>query len=134
MKKITLGLIAALALAAPAFANEKIVGTWNVAPPDADGSLHVNIAPCGGAFCGTIAAAFDAAGQPSAEYEHLGKRLIWDMVPDGSGGYAGGRIWAPDEDKTYRSKMAFEGEILVVQGCVAGGLVCREGGRWDRVK
>lgn len=132
MKTMILGAVASLGLGAPVLA-DGIVGTWNAAPPDADGSLHVTIAPCGQAFCGTIAAAFDADGAPSPDYEHLGKPMIWDMVPDGNGGYEGGRIWAPDDDKTYRSKMTIENNVLIVKGCVAGGLICREGGRWARV-
>lgn len=133
MKTTILSAAISLVLAAPAMASDAIVGTWNAAPPDAEGSLHVTIAACGAAYCGTIAAAFDETGAPSPDYEHLGKPMIWDMVSDGSGGYEGGKIWAPDDDKTYRSKMRVENNVLIVQGCVAGGLICREGGRWARV-
>ena len=74
----------------------------------------------------------DENGNASSEYEHLGKQLIWDMGVDGGGYYSGGKIWAPDADKTYKSKMSLDGNTLTVKGCVAGGLVCR-GQDWSRV-
>jgi uncharacterized protein (DUF2147 family) len=83
-------------------------------------------------FCGTIAKAFDAGAAPSTEYAHLGKPIIRDMAAAGSGAYDGGTIWAPDTDKTYRSRMALSGNTLEVKGCVAGGLICR-GQNWTRV-
>lgn len=133
MKHFALSVTLILGLAGAAAA-EPIVGLWNAAPPDADGSLHVEIKPCGPAFCGYIAAAFDGSGQRISDYEHQGKRMIWDMTADGGGAYSGGKIWAADDDKTYGSKMQVEGNVLVVRGCVAGGLICREGGRWGRLK
>ena len=131
MRKLILALVlsgtASIGLADP------IVGTWLVAPEDAEGALHVEIVACGSGFCGTIVKAFDADGQSGSDYEHLGKSMIRDMKAQGDGTYAGGTIWAPDNDRTYRSKMNFEGNTLVVRGCVAGGVICREGGRWTRV-
>lgn len=132
MKKLVLSLALSMGVSGMASA-DPLVGTWLAAPPDAEGALHVTIAPCGSAFCGTIAKAIDKDGAESPDYEHLGKKMIWDMQPDGDGAYSGGKIWAPDTDKTYGSKMNIKGDVLVVKGCVAGGLVCREGGRWKRV-
>jgi len=45
--------------------------------------------------------------------------------------YSSGKIWAPDVDKTYRSKMALNGNTLKVSGCV--GPICRSQ-NWTRVK
>ena len=59
--------------------------------------------------------------------------MLWDMSADGDGYYSGGKIWAPDADKTYSSKMSLSGSTLVVKGCVAGGLICR-GQDWTRLK
>ena len=52
------------------------------------------------------------------------------MAADGGGKYSGGKIWAPDRDKTYRSKMELSGDRLKVSGCV--GPICR-GQTWARV-
>ena len=106
---------------------------WKTAEGEEGGYLYVSIAACGAAICGTIDRAFDGDGAPSPDYGHLGKTLIRDMTADGGGAYSGGTIWAPDTDKTYRSKMALSGDALEVKGCVAGGLICR-GQTWTRVR
>lgn len=129
MKYLVVAAAAALASAAQA---DPVAGLWKTAPGDTGGYLHVTMAPCGASVCGTIKAAFDGSGTPSAEYEHLGKKLVWDMAAEGGGSYSGGTIWAPDRDKTYASKMSLKGAVLEVKGCVAGGLICR-GQSWTRV-
>lgn len=123
----TLSLGAGPALADPA------TGTWQTEASDTGGYLHVTVKACGAALCGTIAKAFAADGSASADYEHLGKKMIWDMSADGGGAYSGGKIWAADKNKTYASKMALSGNSLTVKGCVAGGAICR-GQTWARVK
>lgn len=132
MKHVILGAAMAVGLGGAAQA-DPVAGTWKTAPGETGGYLHVKIAPCGQAICGTIKAAYDKSGANSGDYEHLGKRLIWDMGVDGSGSYSGGKIWAPDTGKTYASKMALKGNKLVVKGCVAGGMICR-GQDWTRIK
>ncbi len=112
---------------------EPVAGVWKTEPGDSGGYLHVEIAPCGNAVCGTIVAGIDAEGRTGPNYEHLGKRMIWDMQAQGGGYYSNGKIWAADKDKTYGSKMQLEGDSLTVRGCVAGGLVCR-GQVWQRLK
>ncbi|MEL6203757.1 MAG: DUF2147 domain-containing protein [Pseudomonadota bacterium] len=118
-----LTLICGPALAEPA------VGTWQTEPGDAGAFAHVRIAPCGAQVCGTITRAFDASGS-AVQSDTVGKRIVWDMTPDGNGSYSGGRIWAPDRDKVYRSKMELNGSRLKVSGCV--GPVCRSQ-TWQRV-
>ena len=53
------------------------------------------------------------------------------MKASGDGTYSGGKIWAPDRDKTYNSKMALSGDTLTVSGCVIG--ICRDQD-WQRVE
>jgi len=131
MKTLLTGAALAFALASPVLA-DPIVGTWHAAPKDAEGSLYVKIAPCGGSYCGTIVKAFDANGA-IGDYEHQGKTMIRNMEAKGNNRYSGGTIWAPDTDKTYRSKMEINGNVLRVRGCVAGGAICRDAGSWKRV-
>ena len=122
------------ALATTALADDPVDGLWKTQPGDTGGYLHVTIAECGSAICGTIDSAFDADGNEQLEYENLGKQIIWDMIPEGDGSYDNGKIWAPDRDKTYNSKMTLDGQnALTVKGCVAGGLICR-GQSWTRVQ
>ncbi|UWQ92608.1 DUF2147 domain-containing protein [Aliisedimentitalea scapharcae] len=118
--------LAGAALADPA------AGTWKTEPGDTGGYLHVDVGPCGSAICGTIKTAFDKNGVEQTDYEHKGKKMIWDMQADGGGSYSDGQIWAADSGKTYSSKMSLSGNALTVKGCVAGGLICR-GQTWKRV-
>ena len=131
MKKMVLGMALALGCSTMAMA-DPVAGTWKTAPGDTGGYLHVAIAPCGNAVCGTIKEAYDKDGKVSANYEHKGKKMLWDMKSEGGGAYGGGKIWAPDSDKTYKSKMKLSGKKLNVKGCVAGGMICR-GQDWTRI-
>ena len=133
MKKFV--LTAAFAtLATGAFAADPVDGIWKTQAGDTGGYLHVSMGSCGSAICGTIDTAFDKDGNEQLNYENLGKQIIWDMVPEGDGSYDNGKVWAPDRDKTYNSKMTLDSQNkLTVKGCVAGGLVCR-GQVWTRVQ
>ncbi len=132
MKSLMLAAAAVLlGVSAGAVLADPVTGLWKTEPGDTGGYLHVNVAPCGAEICGTIQAAFDASGKASAEYENLGKRMIWSMKPKGNGAYGGGKIWAPDRDKTYNSKMQLSGNHLKVEGCVLG--ICR-GQVWTRAQ
>ena len=126
-------LAATLALVAPSAQAQDAGGIWQTEPGDTGGFLHVTIAPCADKVCGTIRTAFNADGSVVGDYAHIGKPLIWDMTADGSDAWSGGKIWAPDRDKTYRSKMSLSGSQLKVSGCVAGGLICRSQ-NWVRVQ
>ena len=127
MKRIT--LIAAACLMASAASADPVAGTWKTQPGDDGAYGHVTVAPCGSAICGTIAKAFNASGQEIAS-DNIGKPIIWDMKAKGGGAYSGGKIWAPDRDKTYNSKMSLSGNALKVEGCVLG--ICRDQ-MWSRV-
>jgi len=132
MKKLTLAATFAV-LATGAFA-DPVDGSWKTQPGDDGSYLHVSIAPCGSAICGTIDNAFDTNGDEVLNYVYQGRQIIWDMIPEGDGVYNNGKIWAPDRDKTYNSKMTLSGQNkLTVKGCVAGGLVCR-GQDWSRIQ
>ncbi len=133
MKQWMMAAAFVLAGAGSVLAGDPVTGIWQTAPGDSGGWLHVKIAPCGKKICGTIVKAFKKGGAPDPQYANLGKPIIWDMVPEGDGYYAGGKIWAPDRDKVYRSKMQLAGKRLTVKGCVMGGLICR-GQEWKRVQ
>ncbi|WP_308916742.1 DUF2147 domain-containing protein [Jannaschia sp. LMIT008] len=126
MKTTFTTTIAALCLAAgAAFAADPVEGMWRSQPGETGSTIDVRIAQCGSKLCGTIAR-LNGAGDPSV----VGRRIIWDMQPDGQGGYRNGKIWAPDQDKTYNSKMTLNGNMLKVEGCIA--VFCR-GQTWARL-
>ena len=88
------------------------------------------MAPCGAKLCGTLAKAYDASGNEKAS-DNIGRKIISETVNNGDGKYSG-KIYSPDRDKTYTSKLVLKGEVLNVSGCVFG--ICRNGGTWTKVK
>ena len=129
MKRLAFAALASIFWCGSAVA-DPAEGMWRTEPGDTGGYLHVSVYECGAAICGVIRAAFDETGERNTGYEHLNKRMLWDMQPRGGGSYGDGRIWAPDRDKTYNSRMSLEGDTLEVSGCVFG--ICR-GQMWQRV-
>lgn len=117
-------------MASAAWAADPVEGVWKTAPQDDGGYGFIQIAPCGPAFCGTLIKGVNGAGEVATTGGDIGKQIIWDMTLQGDGLYDGGKIWAPDRDKTYNSKMQLTGDSLAVSGCVLG--ICRDGGTWVR--
>ena len=123
MKKLVLATAIALT---PALAHaDDVFGTWKSQPGETGGYITVDIQACGSKICGTIKEVFGNSNK-SAE----GKPIIKNMTAKGGGKYSGGTIWAPDVDKTYKSKMTLKGNKLEVEGCVA--FICR-GQTWSRL-
>ncbi len=126
MMAAVLTLVAGMAQAA-----DPVEGTWQTKKDDNGNFGHVQVKPCGPAFCGTLVRSFDSAGKV-LKSPNVGKRIIWDMKAKGGGAYGDGKVWSPDRDKTYSSKMKLSGSNLAIEGCVFG--ICRDGGTWIRVK
>lgn len=122
-------LAAGLMLAAGAASADPIEGVWQTQPDDG-AFAHVTVAPCGGAFCGTITRTF----REGAEYQspNLGRQIVIDMAPQGGGNYAG-RVWRPSNDRVYAGKAAVSGERMSLSGCIAGGLLCSSQ-TWAKVR
>ncbi len=55
--------------------------------------------------------------------KYSGKR-IGTLKPDGSSGYTGS-LTDPATDKTYSGKGTLSGDVLKMNGCMLGGLICR---------
>lgn len=130
MKTLLLSAIAGLALAGAAMA-DPVEGTWKTIPDDNGNFGHIQVGPCGAKICGTLVKSFGPGGG-EIDSPNNGKKIIWDMVADGGGEYSGGKVWSPDRDKTYNSRMQLSGNSLKVQGCILG--ICRDGGTWTRVR
>ena len=127
--KLKLTIAAMLVALAGAASADPVLGLYKTQPGDNGRFAHVEIYQCGANICGVMRQAFNGSGQ-AIESDAIGKRMIWDMTADGIGNYTGGKIWAPDRDKVYKSKMALSGSNLSVSGCVL--VVCREQ-NWTRV-
>ena len=116
--------------AAPALA-KSVYGVWQSQPNAKGAYVHVRVTRCGaGSLCGTIVKLVNGAPKHKNAKP---RRIFWGMKPDGANRWSGGRIWAPDEDTTYDSKLELKGNVLKVSGCVLGGAICR-GQNWRRVR
>jgi uncharacterized protein (DUF2147 family) len=131
MKRFVVAMVFGLGLAGAAQAADPVEGLWQTTADDNGNFGHIEIKPCGPAFCGTLVKAFDSSGA-QVESPNVGKQIVWDMMASGDGNYEDGKVWSPDRDKTYNSYMILQGDGLTVKGCVLG--ICRNGGTWSRVK
>lgn len=129
IKKFALAL--GLIVVAGAATADPVEGKWQTTPDDNGNYGLVDVTPCGNAFCGTLTKSFDGAGK-EMKSPNIGKLIVWDMVAKGGGAYGDGKVWSPDRDKTYNSKMQLSGDGLAVKGCVL--FICRDGGTWQRMK
>ena len=132
MKKrmLMIVLITGLSGIAGAALADPVYGIWRTAKDDNGNFGHIDIAACGADICGTLVRSFDSSGA-GVQSENLGKKIIWDMTAQGDGAYGDGKVWSPDRDKTYSSKMQITGNRLAIKGCIFG--ICRDGGTWQRV-
>ncbi|SEW04604.1 Uncharacterized conserved protein, DUF2147 family [Aliiroseovarius sediminilitoris] len=127
MKRMVLALALSFGMAAPALA-DAVEGVWKTQVDDG-AYAHVTISQCGSALCGVISRTFKDSGEYKSE--NIGKKLVWDMQPNGGGRYSGGKIWQPSTGKVFKSKMTLSGSSLKVEGCVA--VFCKKQ-TWSRVK
>jgi len=125
----SLFILALFVLPTSAFAQDAN-GLWRTQTNE-QGHLEIEIEKCGAALCGTIVRARNPDGV-SGPYEHLGKRMIWDMKPtDQADSWANGKIWDPRNGRTFNSRMTLENGQLSVAGCVPG--ICQSQ-TWVRVR
>ncbi len=131
MKKLIIAAAIAM-LATPVMAGDPVEGMWRThASEETGGHLVLKMAKCGSKMCGTIVAAVSKDGESDPNYAHLGKKFISGMKIAGGGEYTKGKIWNPQEDKTYKSSMTLVGDKLNVDGCV---LVFCKHYTWNRMK
>lgn len=130
MARLFLAAAVAAILATPVAAGDPVEGVWKTTPDDNGHYGHVLISPCGEKFCGVLKRAFDEKGA-EIKSANIGRQIVWDMTAEGGGAYGGGKVWSPDRDKVYKSKMALSGDALDVSGCVL--FICRES-HWSRAE
>ena len=126
MKKLVLAAAASVLMAGAAFA-DPVLGIWKTQVDDG-AYAYVTISECGAKVCGVISRTFNADGEYKSG--NIGKKLVWDMQPEGDGAYRNGKIWQPSKDKVYSSKMDLSGNTLKVRGCI--GPICKKQ-TWSRV-
>ncbi|MBP0481163.1 DUF2147 domain-containing protein [Sagittula sp. M10.9X] len=123
-----MGLATGLVMAAGLAAADPLEGTWQTAQDDNGHFGLIEVKPCGPALCGKLVRSFDSSGK-QIKSANTGRTIISETVPSGNGQYKG-KVYSPDRDKTYNSKLELSGDKLKVSGCVLG--ICRNGGTWVR--
>ena len=121
---------AAISMIAGVSQAEPLLGTWQTAGDDNGNYGHIQVATCGAQLCGVLIKSFNSAGA-MIDSEHTGRNIISGTVPTGDDGAYRGKVYSPDRDKTYNSRLQLSGDTLRVRGCVLG--ICRDGGTWTRV-
>jgi len=129
MRKL-MTMTAALSLMGGMAMAEPLLGTWRTAKDDNGHSGLIHVAPCGDKLCGKLVKSYDETGKEMAS-ENIGRNIISETVPTGDGEYKG-KVYSPDRDKTYKSRLKLNGDTLKVSGCVFG--ICRDGGTWTKVE
>lgn len=106
---------------------------------------HVRIAPCGEDLCGTIVwlkEPNDDEGRPKRDIFNedesqrdraiVGLRLLSGFTAADGASWSGGRIYNPEDGKTYASKLRLKDDgTLKVEGCV---LIFCKSQIWTRVE
>ena len=138
MRWFGLGWMLLLLFALPVLAaSAGIEGEWLSAPGDA----RIRIAPCGEKLCGTIVwllEPLDDDGGPVLDLENpdeslrrrevLGLRILSDVdgKPNRKGAWKGGRIYDPNNGKTYRCTISLDGKgNLKLRGFIGISLLGR---------
>ncbi|SLN48721.1 DUF2147 domain-containing protein [Oceanibacterium hippocampi] len=120
--------LAALAALSTVAAAADVAGVWATE----EEKSHVEIEPCGDKMCGGIIwlkEPNDAAGNPKVDKRNedesmhsrpiIGLRLLEGFASAGDGAWEGGKIYNPEDGKTYSSELKLVDEdTLEVKGCV----------------
>lgn len=134
--KMILGRVALVALAAripsAAAAQEALEGQWR----NPKGSIVVRVAPCGGAYCGTVVRASEkakAGARKGGTPNLIGTRILTNLRPAGKNTYRG-QAFEPKRKIRAPATVRMVGpNAIEVKGCAIGGmLLCKEQ-RWTRV-
>jgi uncharacterized protein (DUF2147 family) len=122
--------VALLGLPAVAFA-APLEGRW--ANPKR--SVIVQVAQCGNAYCGTVIRASDKAkanARKGGTQNLIGTRILSGLKPAGNNRYKG-KVFVPKRNIFASATVRQVGSnVMEVEGCVIGGLLCDEQ-RWTRV-
>ena len=125
MRSRLAGLVLVTVVTSAAFAAEPVSGRWITD----DGKAIVTIGPCGAAICGRISRILAPTPKgppvdernPEPKLRHrpiLGLQVLSGFTTSGAEWH--GRIYSPEEGKSYRSIMRRAGpDTIKVKGCIA---------------
>lgn len=108
---------------------DNIFGIWQTTK-DSNGNYgHIKVEQCGETICGKLIKSFKSDGSIGSQ-DNIGRNIVSKLKNRGNGKYTG-KVYSPDANKTYKSKLNLKGNKLSVRGCI--GPICRNGGTWVRL-
>ena len=130
MKQFVASLVSLALFAAPASA-QALEGQWT----NYKKNVVVQVERCGPAYCGRVVEATDKAkakarkgGTPNL----VGTQILTGLKPIGQGKFRG-RAFVPKRNiHATATVRQVSDDVMQVQGCVLGGLLC-DNERWTRV-
>ena len=118
--------------AAPAHAQEEILGTWR----DAKDSVHVRTARCGDRVCGVVVWATErakASARRGGTPNLIGATVFRDFKQEKPNQWRG-RVFVPDRGVTFSGTISLVGRNeLRGTGCLIGRIGCKSR-TWTRVE
>lgn len=130
--KRTLIPIAALMLAAPAAASaQALEGQWT----NYKKNVVVQVERCGPAFCGRVVRASEKAKEKARKGgtpNLVGTQILTGLKPIGGGKFRGQAFVPKRNIHATATVRQVSDDVMQVQGCVLGGLLC-DSERWTRV-
>ena len=130
MKRTALTLISLVLAASPAHA-QAIEGRWT----NYKKNVVVQVERCGGAYCGRVVQASAKAKEKARKGgtpNLVGTQILTGLQPIGDGRFRG-RAFVPKRNVHATATVRQIGaNVMQVQGCVLGGLLC-DNEKWTRV-
>lgn len=105
------------------------LGIWFSSSNDKGIYYEVSMNSCGEFTCGTISGVF-GPDETIVENDIVGKRFVWELMSDGQGVWTG-KVYNPNQDKTYQARLVHSGNEMTLSGCVMG--ICRTAEVYSRL-
>jgi len=128
--KRTLLLLASLLLAAPVSA-QALEGQWT----NYKKNVVVQVERCGNAYCGRVVQASERAKEKARKGgtpNLIGTQILTGLRPLGDGRFRGQAFVPKRNLHATATVQQVSDDVMQVQGCVLGGLLCDKE-RWTRV-
>jgi uncharacterized protein (DUF2147 family) len=128
--KRTLILLASLLLAAPVSA-QALEGQWT----NYKKNVVVQVERCGNAYCGRVIQASERAKEKARKGgtpNLIGTQILTGLRPMGDGRFRGQAFVPKRNLHATATVQQVSDDVMQVQGCVLGGLLCDKE-RWTRV-
>ena len=127
----TIALIASLFLASAPASAQALEGQWT----NYKKNVVVQVERCGSAYCGRVVQASAKAREKARKGgtpNLVGTQILTGLVPTGQGKFRGKAFVPKRNIHATATVRQVSDDVMQVQGCVFGGLLC-DSERWTRV-